>query len=220
MFKTFNLCGLALLFVLISISFVYPQTSTEQLVITTYYPSPYGSYKDLDITNELRLNGTKFATNDANYNYIWSRGTAFQVVDNTGAVGLVTIYNNGGVIVGSPAGGNKGAGTINAGAVYDDNTLLTDYVFDKYFDGKIREDDLAKHSDYEMKTLDEMVAFIEENKHLPTMIGRKEWKRDGMPSLGSVVTQLWETLETQAIYIKELKEKISQLESKVSELKK
>ena len=34
-----------------------------------------------------------------------------------------------GVQVGSPTGGDKGAGTLNANAVYDDNTLLTDYVF-------------------------------------------------------------------------------------------
>jgi hypothetical protein len=39
-------------------------------------------------------------------------------------------------VVGSPTGGNKGAGTINATAVYDDNTLLTDYVFEQYFLGK------------------------------------------------------------------------------------
>lgn len=39
--------------------------------------------------------------------------------------------------VGSPAGGFKAAGTINAHAVYDDNTLLTCYVFDQALDGAI-----------------------------------------------------------------------------------
>ncbi len=44
-----------------------------------------------------------------------------------------------GVEVGSPTGGDKGAGTINAQAVYDDNTLLTCYVFDQALDGAIDE---------------------------------------------------------------------------------
>ena len=36
------------------------------------------------------------------------------------------------MVVGSPTGGDKGTGTINAVAVYDDNVLLTDYVSDAY----------------------------------------------------------------------------------------
>ena len=38
-------------------------------------------------------------------------------------------------VAGSPSGGNKGSGTINAEAVYDDNTLLSCYVFDQALDG-------------------------------------------------------------------------------------
>lgn len=44
---------------------------------------------------------------------------------------------DGSLVVGSPTGGDKGAGTINAVAVYDDNVLLTDYVFDQWVDGAI-----------------------------------------------------------------------------------
>jgi hypothetical protein len=42
-----------------------------------------------------------------------------------------------GMVIGSPTGGDKGAGTLNAQAVYDDNTLLTCYVFDQALDGEI-----------------------------------------------------------------------------------
>ncbi|MEO0398458.1 MAG: DUF2793 domain-containing protein [Pseudomonadota bacterium] len=42
-----------------------------------------------------------------------------------------------GLVVGSPAGGDKGAGTINAKAVYDDNALLSCYVFDQAIDGAV-----------------------------------------------------------------------------------
>ena len=48
---------------------------------------------------------------------------------------------NHGVTIGAPTGGNKGAGTLNATAVYDDNVLLSCYVFDQALDGAI---DLAK----------------------------------------------------------------------------
>jgi hypothetical protein len=38
---------------------------------------------------------------------------------------LFKVMGDGGVVVGSPSGGNKGLGTLNAQAVYDDNALLT-----------------------------------------------------------------------------------------------
>lgn len=48
-----------------------------------------------------------------------------------------------GVQVGFPTGGDKGQGTVNAVGLYDDNTLVTDYVFDAVLDnGKI---DFAKY---------------------------------------------------------------------------
>jgi len=49
-----------------------------------------------------------------------------------------------GVYVGSPVGGDKGAGSINAHAIYDDNTLLSCYVFDQALDGAI---DMRKWDD-------------------------------------------------------------------------
>jgi len=43
-----------------------------------------------------------------------------------------------GLKVGAPIGGDKGPGSINATAVYDDNVLLTCYVFDQAVDGEIK----------------------------------------------------------------------------------
>ncbi|WP_428406987.1 DUF2793 domain-containing protein [Hyphococcus sp.] len=48
--------------------------------------------------------------------------------------------DGGGVLVGNPTGGDKGAGTINAQAVYDNNTLLSCYVFDQALDGFINQE--------------------------------------------------------------------------------
>jgi hypothetical protein len=124
----------------------------------------------------------------------------------------------GGLIVGSPTGGHLGGGTINAEAVYDDNTMLSDYVFDWYFDGKVKEEDKALHGNYRMKSLEETIAFMEKERHLPTIIGREEWNKQGKSSLGELVNQLWETIETQTIYIKELKERIDELETSMQKI--
>lgn len=55
----------------------------------------------------------------------------------TGETERMRIHSDGSVVVGAPTGGAKGAGTVNAQAVYDDNTLLTCYVFDQALDGTV-----------------------------------------------------------------------------------
>ena len=117
----------------------------------------------------------------------------------------------GGVVVGAPAGGDLGAGTINAEAVYDDNTLLSDYVLDYYFDGAISEEDRELHEGYRMLSLEETIEFMEREHHLPTIVGREEWNENGRIALGTLMSQIWETVETQALHIKELKEELDEL---------
>ena len=77
-----------------------------------------------------------------------SAGTAIQIrtlnaADPNAATDRITI--TGGVttavvtvassslVLGSPTGGAKGAGTINAVEIYDDNSQLTDWVFEEYY---------------------------------------------------------------------------------------
>ncbi len=126
---------------------------------------------------------------------------------------------NGGVLVGNASGGLKGSGTLNAQAVYDDNVQITDYVFDKYFDGRVRPEDRDRHGDYTMLSLTEMAEFVEKERHLPTIIGREEWNREGKSSVGTLINQIWETVETQSLYIIELKTEIDQLREELSLLK-
>jgi len=54
---------------------------------------------------------------------------------------MMTFLKGGGVTVGTPSGGDRGAGSLNAVAVYDDNTLLTCYIVEAWKYGSI---DLAK----------------------------------------------------------------------------
>lgn len=124
---------------------------------------------------------------------------------------------NGGLVVGAPTGGNKGAGTINATAIYDDDVQVTDYVFDKYFDGFVKPEDLPlagtvtadgsplqTGSDYTILTMDQMDQYVRDNRHLPTIPGRDEWNANGKFSLGKLVNHLWETTEVTSLYVTEL----------------
>ncbi len=132
-------------------------------------------------------------------------GTAVLTVNGNDEV-LVS----GAVVVGSPTGGSQGAGTINAVGVYDDGTLLTDYVFEKYYDGSPIEE---RHSDYKMMSFNETIDFTKNNKHLPTIIGRKEWEEEGRVSLGVLTQQIWETVETHFLFMTEEKQRLDSVKA-------
>jgi hypothetical protein len=122
------------------------------------------------------------------------------------------IAHDGGLYADATAG-SQGNGTLNAVGVYDNGILLTDYVFEKEYLGKPKD---SKHANYERKTLVEEIRYTQEEFHLSTIIGRDEWEANGKSSLGKIVTQLWETVETQFLYIKELKDEIDEIKRKIN----
>lgn len=78
------------------------------------------------------------------------------------------LINHDGSQFGNPTGGGKGAGTINAKAVYDDNVLLTCYVLDQALDGFV--DPVkwaAKVPAYVTKDINGKVLSTEIRKHIP-----------------------------------------------------
>lgn len=122
-----------------------------------------------------------------------------------------------GLVVGSPTGGDKGAGTINAVGVYDDNVLLTDYVFDTYLDGGIAKADAGNEraSTFDPSLLD-ISAFSDKwklRRALPAMPTRAEWTADGTLSVGDLAQRLWETVEIQAVHIAQLNDRLQKLEA-------
>ena len=137
---------------------------------------------------------------------------------------LTTSFLAGGVIVGSPTGGDKGLGTVNATAVYDDNVQLTGYVLDKFFnpdfkiedwDKKIQRNDLYQQAhEFDMRSdmifdLDEYYSFVESRKMLPTF---EDVESTGnIPSTGSMIQKLWEVVEIQAVHIKQLRDMVHEL---------
>lgn len=121
--------------------------------------------------------------------------TAVFTIDNAGNPEFTA--GSGGCTMGSPTGGKKGLGTLNAVAVYDDNTILTDYVFEKYFDGFVID---KRFADYKFTTLPEQLAHVKKHKSFLGMPSRKEFEEKGAP-LGVLVNGLWRISEEKFLYI-------------------
>lgn len=123
-----------------------------------------------------------------------------------------------GVSIGAPTGGKKGEGTLNAKAVYDDNVLLTDYVFDKYFkrtnveyqDERIQ--DLSDMFNESALDIDYYSEYWRVNNHLPGMPSQEHYFLD-RPSTGQMIQKLWETVEVQAVHIHELNKRLKNIEA-------
>lgn len=107
-----------------------------------------------------------------------------------------------------------GPGTIRASlAVYDGNTALSDHVFDRYFDGSVAPQDAKQAEGYAYVGLPELKDYLQQERHLPNMPSREDWDLHGSPSLGRLQTGLWESVETQALYITQLEKDLTALES-------
>jgi hypothetical protein len=122
---------------------------------------------------------------------------------------------DGGITIGSPTGGNKGAGTLNAVAVYDDNNLLTDLVLDLAVAGSFDHETYKTHpiaAEVRSWWFDPAAyaEFWYAERHLP---GMKSWRDEASrPSTGEVITRLTAVAETQAVHIFNHEQRIAHLE--------
>lgn len=171
-------------------------TGNPKHQISIYNAAPQLCMTDTDVNTGI--GGTAAASDTASILLDASSTTSPQIKvrDSVGDT-IFVIATDGGIIVGSGVTGlSKGKGTINAKAVYDDNSALSDFVFEP---------------GYKIIPIDSMRAFYERNKHLPTIPGRAEWESK-KPSLGELTNRLYETIEVQARYIAELHERLKKLE--------
>jgi len=129
-----------------------------------------------------------------------------------------------GLVVGSPTGGDKGAGTINATAVYDDNVLLTCYALEAATKGAVNTekwDHAAGREHKPARAFAERIGDLEPETFaekwkasgvLPGMPTPDEWADAGGFSTGNIIQRLWELAEVQAVHIAKLTERIAALE--------
>ena len=76
-----------------------------------------------------------------------------------------------------------------------------DYVFEK---------------DYNLRTLNEVEAFVNENKHLPDVPSAKEFKENGY-KMGDMDNLLLQKIEELTLYIIEQQKQIDDLKNKLNE---
>ena len=102
--------------------------------------------------------------------------------------------------------------------------MLSDHVFDKYYDGVTKPEDAKQAAGYEHYQVEGMMNYVEHYRHLPTIDGRDRWSQNGPFSTDHLTNQLWVTVEEQSLYIKELNERMNALqqflvEKRLKELK-
>lgn len=121
----------------------------------------------------------------------------------------------------------KGPGTLSArSSVWGGSVLLSDHVFDLYYDGKTRPEDAKQAAGYQHYNVAQMADYVARERHLPTIDGRASWKAEGgLFSADKLTNQLWVTVEQQSLYIKELNERMDALqqflvEKRLKELRK
>lgn len=117
-------------------------TGTDGARITLFHNS--ASPAASDVIGIILANGKDSAGNTETYAQINQRAVSVTNTTEQGAFDFFTNTNGTiayrlslqlGLYTPSATGGDKGADTINASAVYDDNTLLACYVFDAVLDG-------------------------------------------------------------------------------------
>ncbi len=181
------------------------------------------------VSGWFMTNGTNTRTCDGTYGYTGGGNPARTqalprvafLAKYIGGGALYDVGNyitaNEGLMVGSATwattpGNFRGPGTLNAQrSVYSDNTLLTDYVFDLYYDGQAKPEDAKGASNYVRVPLKELPNYVERERRLPNVDGREAWQRNGPASLDQLTNQLWIAVEDQALYIQELNQRADAL---------
>lgn len=125
-----------------------------------------------------------------------------------------------GLVVGQPAGGSLGAGTVHAEAVYDDNALLSCYVLEQAVLGEVGEatwDARAPSghhaplrqfmarigTPHDPLTLDGYAAHWRTKGHLTSMPNEAKLSEPTLPT-GAWIQRLIETVEIHAVLIERL----------------
>ncbi len=152
-------------------------------------------------------------TNDFDFFRYNDSGT-FQgnVMSLSRANGTAT-FNDSGVIVGAPTGGDKGGGTINVATdIFKNNTAYTnpDAVLEKYWTGKVIKYVDSPFADYPgLMPLAELREYTKEHWHLPRI-------HRGPMGVFDMTDILLEKVEELTLYACELNEKITDLELRLA----
>lgn len=166
---------------------------------------------DVNATLKVRnITGKKTTSTDADHLFLqYNSGKNVYVGHKNGA--LSNLYISGKTIIGDiTAPGNyslyvqNGVLTEKVKVAVKSTNQWADYVFDK---------------NYELKSLEEVANFIEENKHLPNVPSAEEVVQDGI-DMAKMDAKLLEKIEELTLYVIQLNEEVKQLKKENEKLSK
>lgn len=170
-------------------------------------------YLDIDVTTGSTGAGTIDTTYGLRIGNIITGSTSNFAI----STGSGTVAFGGGVVLGAPTGGDKGAGALNVAAdIYKNNTAYTnpDYVLEHWATGKIeRFAHKAGAENYHgLQPLAEVEAFTRKHLHLPRFgQGARHGLFSGADAVLASVEEAYLYLFAQAREIADLKAEVSQL---------
>nr|WP_320120070.1 hypothetical protein [uncultured Marinifilum sp.] len=103
----------------------------------------------------------------------------------------------------TPASKLDVAGTITASEIKVESKGGADFVFEE---------------DYQLKSLEEVEQFVQENKHLPDIPSAKQMEKDGV-GLAEMNKLLLQKVEELTLYLIEKDKKVNELENEIKEIK-
>lgn len=185
---------------------IVEMTATTDVRVTSAIFKVTNAAADLQVTNgttNMSLQPGFFGTTS---NHAWV------VLTNNGT--NATFCAAGGLTVGSPTGGCKGAGTINVTAAYDDNVLLTDWVFELAYDQRPANGDTPwPPTARRLYSLADVRAVTVAEHRLPWMPKASEF--DVQRHTGGMITRLYQGQEQQQLYLFDLEARLAALEQLV-----
>lgn len=179
----------------------------------------------------MKLHSTvSLSLHAASQNMYFQTGNVPDETVDTGT--RMTIFNDGGVVVGNPdgtlpVGGSRGHGTLNAVAVYDDSVVLTCYPLAYALDQALALDAWDAKSSQGTHgpahafapraardtDLPQYIEFWQTHRHLPSLPNPQDTTPETRWSVGDLVQRLWETVELQAVHMAQLHARVCTLEA-------
>jgi hypothetical protein len=114
------------------------------------------------------------------------------------------------------ASGNVGVGTMSP----DEKLTVNGKIHAKevIIDLSVPAPDYVFEKSYDLKSLDEVKRYIDENKHLPEVPSAKEMEKDGV-KVGEMEMILLKNIEELTLYIIEQKNQLDELKTEVKKMK-
>jgi hypothetical protein len=163
--------------------------------------------------------GAGFTMIDDKYSATWKfkaiTGGGFKIRDNSSSLDVLVMEpNSANNTIYIQAGGNVGIGTSSPSSKLSVNGKIGCKEVEVTLTGW---SDFVFAEDYQLRTLEEVEAYIKENNHLPDVPSEKEVLENGV-NVGEMNSTLLRKIEELTLYMIELKKENEQMKAQIEVL--